>query len=267
MTHALFTLVLLVMVCTQAAHAAPGAWLQPEGEGQMITSALLYGSAERFDTQGQRVSAGHYSKREINPYVEYGVDEALTVGGSAFLQAVESGDDTNYGIAELELFARTPLLTFDRGVVSLQPMVKLPGLRSEASPALGSTHPDVGLSVISGMHYSVWGTPIFMESETGVRLRAGAPGNQYRAHTTLGVQVTPDVLLLAQGFSTWRSIDMAMATFTQSSADDYDLVKAQGSAVYQYTPALAFQFGIFADVYGRNTGAGQGALVAVWSRF
>jgi protein XagA len=259
--------ILVAPLLPSFAFASPGAWLQPEGRGQLIVNSLAYGSSERFDVNANRVNSASYSKYELNPYVEYGYSDTLTLGANAFLQRVDSTGEANYGIAEAELFARAPFLTFEQGVVTLQPMVKIPGWRSDDTPALGSKHPDVGISLISGMNFSLLNLPMFTESETSIRYRFGDAGNQYRANASLGVHATKDVLVLAQGFSTWRSVSMNRAAFTQSSADDYDLVKLQLSGVYRYTDTLSFQVGAFADVYGKNTGAGQGALFSVWRTF
>lgn len=57
------------------------------------------------------------------------------------------------------------------------------------------------------------------------------------------------------------------ASFTQSSGDDFDLMKLQLSAVYKVNPHLSIQLGAFSHVDGNNVGAGDGALVAVWKRF
>lgn len=263
----MFKQILVFLLFPAVACASPGAWLQPAGKGQLIVNSLAYHSADRFDLNAKRVAAGGYTKYELNPYAEYGFSDRLTLGGSAYVQRVSSNRESNYGLAEAELFARTPFFTFDQGVVTLQPMVKIPGWRKDSTPALGSTHPDVGLSVISGMNFSLLAMPMFAESDTGFRYRFGNPSNQYRANLSLGAHVTPEVLLLAQGFSTWHSVNMNRATFTQSSADDYDLVKLQLSGVYQWSETLALQLGAFTDVYGKNTGAGQGALVSVWSTF
>ncbi len=263
MLRVVFPLLLL----PTAAFASPGAWLQPEGQGQLIVNTLAYRSSERFNENASRQNASRYTKVEVNPYAEYGLTDNITIGGSTFLQHVDTSSGSNYGVGETELFARTPVWTEEDYIVSIQPMVKLPGIRADDSPALGSRHPDVGISLISGTNFLLFDVPMFAESDTGVRYRFGEPKNQYRANVSVGAHVHPDVMVLAQSFATWRSVKGAFASFTQSTADDYDLVKTQLSTVYQYSPDLAFQAGIFADVYGKNTGAGQGALIAVWSTF
>jgi hypothetical protein len=70
---------------------------------------------------------------------------------------------------------------------------------------------------------------------------------------------------MPQTFVTLRTSSPSNAAFTESASNDYNLVRLQLSAVYAFTPTISVQVGGFSDVDGKNTGEGNGALLALWT--
>lgn len=259
-----------ILLCTLylPSTALAGAWVQDKGDWQVITTASYYSTDERFDNNGDRTSQPRYSKYEINPYIEYGLWEHTTVGANLFLDRASSSGNSNYGVAEAEFFARTRLWQNEKMVLSLQPMVKIPGFDEDNQPKISSEHPDVGASLIGGLNFiGLFDVPHFAEVEIGHRIRFGNPENQMLINATLGAQVSPEWMLLAQSFNTYRADSNTSATYTQSSGDDYTLNKLQLSAVYELNEQLALQGGGYHVLAGKNTGTGQGVILALWTRF
>lgn len=248
-----------------------GAWTQHKGSGQLILNTLHYTTTERWRNDGLNVPQARYSKTELNPYVEYGVTDWLTLGGSTFIDYLDDSTDTNAGLGDTELFARTRLWQGKRSVFSLQPMVKLPSPMSHPNktPALGSRSADVGVSAISGTAFPLFGQMHFAEAEAGYRYRFGQQKNQYIFSATLGLRLSDDLMVMPQLFQTIRAEDEVVIgnAFTQSPRDDYDLTKAQLSIVYQLDDVNSIQIGGFKHIAGRNTGAGGGALLSYWRNF
>lgn len=260
--------ILSMAFLSPAAHANPGAWVMPEGKGQVITNASYYVSKHRFNNNGDKVAQPTYSKWELNPYLEYGMWDHTTIGANMFLQRANDSANSNYGVGDVEVFARSRLWHNDRAVISLQPLLKIPGIyENKRSPKIGSEHMDIGLSVLGGMNFETFGFKQYGELEVGARNRFGKPENQYIVNATLGTNLTDDVQVLLQTFNTLRATDPSVATFTQSPNDDYDLSKAQLSAVYTYNERISLQAGGFYHLAGTNVGNGAGALFSVWTRF
>lgn len=261
---------LFIILCTLLlpSPAFAGAWVQDAGAWQVITTASHYSTKERFDNNGNRVSQPRYSKYEINPYIEYGMWDHTTIGANLFLQRAESSGQTNYGIGDTEFFARTRLWHNDKAVISIQPMIKLPGIyENRNTPKIGSDKMDVGASLIGGYSFDAIGMNHFSEIELGYRNRFGAPENQTIANFTLGSHVAQDWMVLAQSLNTFRAGYNAGAAYTQSSGDDYTLNKLQLSAVYKLNEQISLQGGGYHVLDGKNTGTGQGAIFALWTRF
>ena len=86
-----------------------------------------------------------------------------------------------------------------------------------------------------------------------------------KLENTIGVrpfEETP-VLFMAQAF-----YEKTLGTIaTGTSSGNYDLLKLQLSAAYEYDENITVQAGYFNNVYGVNTAAGQGILISTWLSF
>lgn len=263
-----YAIALLLLTLSNPAAANPGAWVLDEGMWQVITTSSYYHSDERFDGAGNKIPQPTYQKFEINPYIEYGLMEHTTVGANLFLQQAKSGGESNWGLADAEFFARTRLWHTEDMVISVQPLIKIPGLFDDSSqPTIGSDDADLALSGFFGYHFNLLDKRHFSEVEMQYRHRLGTPEDQYRINATIGLTITPQWQFLAQSFTTLSSDSVRGATFTQSARDDYDLQKIQLSGVYQVDDGLSLQAGGYYNIAGRNTGNGLGAIFGVWKRF
>lgn len=251
-----------------AAPAFAGAWLQPEGKGQLIINNYYYTADKLFTNTGHQQSQSTYTKYELNPYAEFGWNDWLTVGGSLSLQRTSQSNTTNFGIGDSEFFARLRVWQTDNLILSVSPLIKLPSLdRSSDRPKIGSDDPDAGIGAALGYGFNAWGQHHFAEGAATYRYRFGSPENQWNLSATLGIGLTERWMLMPQIFATYRTKDPQTAVFTQSSGDDYDQLKLQLSAIYKLNDKTSLQLGGFSDIKGKNTGSGQGALISVWRTF
>jgi hypothetical protein len=263
-----------ITLSTIAGQAYAGAWTQDKGHAQLITTGTYYTADTLWDNNGNKRTQPAYSKYELSPYLEYGWRDDITIGGSLSLQHTSqdgtagSGSQTNWGLGDSEFFLRKRLWQGKGFVVSAEPMVKLPSPQSAARdlPQLGGSHGDVGIGLNGGYGFSAYGLDHFADIDTQYRHRLGTPNDQVKIGATLGVSVTKQWMLMPQVFGTFRTALPTIATFTQSSADDYNLVKLQLSAVYKMTDTVSLQVGGFQDVYGKNSGQGSGVLFGLWKR-
>lgn len=254
--------------------ANPGAWTLPQGSWQVINNVSYYHSDERFTATGGKIPQPTYQKLEYNPYIEYGLWDHTTIGANLFLQAARSQGEQNVGLADAELFVRSrvwsakPAWKQSELVLSIQPMVKLPTLfETEDNPIIGSDEGDIGISVFNGYSFNYFGQKTFTENEIHYRHRLGEREDQFRFNTTIGQDITPKWQVLAQQFTILSTNTVQGSTFTQSSEDDFDLVKVQLSGVYHVDERISMQLGGFYNLTGNNIGNGFGGLFAVWTRF
>ena len=267
-------LFLPMVLASAPALANPGAWTLQEGSWQIIHNLSYYHSDTRFNAFGQKITQPTYTKREYNPYIEYGLFDHTTIGANLFLQTASSQGEQNAGLADTELFVRSRLYKLNPKwkqselVFSIQPLVKLPGLfDGNDQPKIGSDDADLALSLFAGHSFNYFKQVTFSEIELQYRHRLGTPNDQVKINYTLGQAIDHQWHLLMQSFNTISTNTVRGAAFTQTSQDDSDVTKLQLSGVYHYNQNVSFQAGAFMDVYGRNTGQGKGVLLSVWQRF
>lgn len=247
---------LLLMLLPAYAHA--GAWTQAEGHGLFIASATYFTGNKFFNADGELDAQSRFSKYEFQPYAEYGITDTYTVGGSVFLHNVNQSGDSNYGIADAEIFLRARLYKDDSNVVSIQPLVKLPSAYTrEGIPRGGNTAVDAELSLLYGRNMNIISDRDYLDTRIGYRDRGHGLNAQYKADIALGMQVSENW----QVIPAVRAIlaeDIEEVTFSQNSDLDYDLLKAEVTAAYRLDDDSWVQGAIFYHVAGVQAGAGQG---------
>ena len=266
-----------------AANAYAGAWTLEKGKRQHIITYRTYATVAYFSGDGERRDKlGRFTKHEVNVYSEYGVNDNLTAGLSLFVSrssdisranayyALEESTPMTHsielsGLRRSELFLRSQLYRDDTYVFSLQPVVSLPGYYTHRSE--GSAIADAfewGGDALAGRNFSFLGRSHFADLSAGYRIRGDGLGDQYRLHGGVGLSLDDDWTLLPELDMTVAASGIHLATTTITGQNDYDLTKAQLSAVYKVNDAIRLQGGAYAHIAGRNTGAGGGALFSVW---
>jgi protein XagA len=248
-------------------------WTQPEGAVQTITTARYYTTDEFFDNNGKRRDQSRYTKYEINPYVEYGLTDAVTLGFNGFLDYITQDSpalahDTNIMLSDVELFGRFRMAKGEDWVFSLQPLLKLPSLyEHDNAPRSGSEFFDAELSAQAGKSFSWFGRSHFTTVVAGYRHRFDTPKDQFKLEWTTGFSLTDQWQITPQISYTGRVDSVSNPTFTQSGQDDYNLLKLQLGALYHLSETLAVEGGAFVHSQGDNTGSGGGVMLAVWKKF
>jgi hypothetical protein len=252
-----------------------GGWIQEAGSGLFIKNTSYFSDSNFFDNYGNKKSLnGLYRKYEVNPYLEYGLRDWLTIGGSIYLQRVIKNDSisattqSNYGVGDSEIFARTRLWHDDNFSFAVEPMVKFPSLtNSYSQPMIGNKNFATGLTLSAGYDFIAFGQSHFVNLDVGYKKRFGNSNNQLKYAASAGFSVSPSWVLMPQIFITSRYKNKAYPIFTQSSGDDYSLTQLQFSALYKVNKKLAVQTGFFYNVAGKNIGNGKGIIFAVHRGF
>jgi hypothetical protein len=256
-----------MLLLSTNAHA--GAWLMPEGEGLAITQLTTFGSHEYWDANGNLQPQFSYRKYEIQPYAEYGLTKKVTIGGTAYLQRDRQAGGTNTGIADPEFFARVKLWNTDYQVLSLQPLLKLPGYfqHNDALPRGGSKSTDAELSLLYGYSLNIVSARDYIDARIGYRARNQGLNGQYKADLAVGLmplekwQFIPAIRYIKA-----QSIDSATA-FTQTGDLDYDLLKAELTVAYHLDSGNWLQATYFQHLDGKQTGSGEGMSLGYAVRF
>jgi protein XagA len=265
-----------------AAHA--GAFLFPEGEGQVIVTTTFADARKAYDSRGRLVDTPRYDKFETRAYVEYGLTDWLTIvgegGGMNFRAAGSPLDHLNQLTAEAQLGlplsiaptrgphylgvgvsaigGRVRLLTYDDYLFSFE--VSLRAATPLARRFLDMRDDVQGdARILVGKPVEVFGLAGFVDMQFGYRAR-GQNGDEVRADFTYGLRPWASLLLMAQSFTAASLGQRAAARFVSSQ-------KFEVSAVYDLTKDVSVQIGVIKALGGFNTPAERGLASAVWCRF
>lgn len=264
-------LIFCVGVFMASSQAEAGAWTQKKKKGQAITTATAYRAPRYFDATGNTRRQSAYYKQETSAYGEYGLTDDITIGGQASLiyayQEVGAAVASASNAGDTTVFARKRLWQDATSVISVQPSVIFPSLDNKNTiPKIGSDHMAFGLRTGYGRNFQLLGNHHYADVEAEYRYRAGTAANQLRLEATAGLNINNTWQIIPQAFITKSTTRVRNTAFTQSSADNYDQITLQLSAQYTISEKNALQAGIQHNIYGKNTGAGQGVLLGyLWN--
>tara|TARA_B100000989_G_scaffold242722_1_gene189678 strand:- start:117 stop:944 length:828 start_codon:yes stop_codon:yes gene_type:complete len=260
-------------VFVAAGHAHAGAWTQAQGDLLAISNQVYFTSDAFWDLDGDKQSQSRFNKYEINPYLEYGLRDDITLGANLFLQYVRQDingqSEDNIGLADTELFLRKRLYKDDNWVISLQPLLKLPSQFSDddALPRGGSSPWDAELSLMAGYSFKALARYHFVDSRIAYRKRANSLRDQVKLEAKLGWQLYDGFYVIPAAYATLSTDLPDNATFQQSGELDYDLYKLELTGLYKLDDSRFVQAGGFAHVDGRNTGKGYGFMLSIGQTF
>ena len=242
-----------------------GAWLQNEGEGEVIGTVRFYTAKSYFDENGHRTSIPLFTKSELAAYFEYGLRPYLTLGGEVDLAGVSNEapqftDPFKIKPSYGSIFARTYLYQGNDYVVSIEPGITFPRtLGNELTPDGEKLIPELKLNF--GYGFEAQDQHHFIDASLKYRHRNDNNlDDMLKAELSLGYRFNDRIMGLAQ-ISQEKNLGSIANT-----PGNYDLTKPQLSVLYDHD-YFASQVGVFADLYGKNTGAGYGLLYSVWYKF
>ncbi|MGE4482744.1 hypothetical protein [Acidocella sp.] len=257
----------LAMLSALPAAAHAGAWPEPAGHWLMIDSLSYYQvGVSGYDTFGRPAGTGTYRQTEFSPYIEYGLNNRWTIGMQPRMQYVSQsglpGTKSTFGLVQWNLFLRYALYQDNWNVVSVQGQVGPPGVANGDVPMLAQPNGEYEARLLYGRGFVLPnGWRGFTDLEAGYRVESNGWADQVRGDATLGLNVTPDWLLMAQSFNT------VSVGHAQPGESDYNLYRVEFSAVRTLTPHISLQLGAWHDAGGKDIALGNAGVVAVWLRY
>src|SRR5690606_35010133 len=113
-----------------------------------------YSTDQLWNNAGNKTPQAQYSNYIVNPYLEYGLADGITVGANLLFMRAQQDlvpEQSNWGMGDSEFFVRGRLWQHGGLVIPAEPMVKLPSPESSRDlPVIGSRHPDAGLGLAAG---------------------------------------------------------------------------------------------------------------------
>ena len=241
---------LALLAALAATETAAGAWTRQPGEGFVSTATSYY----RTD------AAAPYEEATVALYGEYGVAEAITVGGAA--EAVQPLDAPIgfEGEVTLSAFAQARLREGAAG----DPLSASIGVELPFGDPLIAQNPDdpaLDLRLLYGRGFGTGWGGAFVDLQGAVRLRFGEDADELRLDATAGLRPAERWLVMLQSFATLglRNAD--------PGGDDFDVLKIAPSLGYELVEDVTVLIGLEREVAGRDVDLGTRARLAVWTTF
>lgn len=251
-----------------SAPALAGAWLQPEGKGLYIAQARYFTSTGFFDVDGQRQSQPRFTKYELQPYIEYGATDWLTLGGTAFLDRVSQSGQHNNGLADPEIFARSILWRENGELISIQPTVKFASVfRDGGTPRGGQRSTDAELAVLYGRNFTLFSPNDYLDTRVGYRLRSNGRSNEWRNDTAVGLNVTDSIQLIPAIRSIVATDLTEASAFSQNGDLDSTTFTAEIGGLYRLNDDEWVQAAFSTIITGIQTGDGIAFSIGYAQRF
>jgi hypothetical protein len=252
------------VVFALAKDASAGAWLLPEGRGQIISGAAFSGTTRAFDSRGRLIPVPYYKKFELGTYIEYGLTNRLTlVAAPAYdrIRAQPPAQSYN-GLGESEFAARFGVFRDDFTVVSVQAGVRTPGPSVADSTGAFDPRRSLGFDFrgLIGRSFEVATMPAFIDVQGGYRYYTRSQPGEWRLDLTFGARPIPQLLWLIQTFNVYSSA--GGGGFVR-----YSWHKLSTSIVVEIHPNWAVQCGGFTTIAGIDAGRERGPFAALWYRF
>lgn len=259
---------IMLLLCAFPSLAYAGAWTQEKGAAQLITTVGYSNAGDFYDKTGRSRSQATYQSLSLSTYGEYGLCNAVTIGGQLAASRASQTSKSNIALLDTNLFARFRLWRDEQSVVSLQPYVEIPSnWHTTNNPSLGSDDYSAGLRGAYGRNIELFGHKGYVDIAASYLYRGGDAGDQLKLDLTSEIALNAKWSVMPQVFITHARDGVGSSAFTQSTADDYNLATLQLSGLYKLTDASKIQVGASHAVDGKNTGKGYGVFVGYWVNF
>lgn len=247
--------------------AQAGAWPQKKDDLQVIISFKNTRADQDYNAQGEKIRRNRFSKRELSPYIEYGLSDKITLVGSMALTQEETSwlgsTISNRGLSRIEAGARFALGQWDDTYFSFQPLLIWHGAMNQSDP-YGSQRGDVDgeFGITMGQNFELWGLQGFSDNLVGIRIKPASRLNEVKANLTIGLDFAGGrkIMVKSESYASFTRDTNAAPSQIQSN-------KLGLSFVQKLDKTVSMELSGMAAVSGRNTINEQTLGFALWYDF
>lgn len=247
--------------------AEAGAWPQPVGNLQLIVPFTVSWANEDYDMEGGKQRRNRFSKKEFQPYMEYGLWKDLTLVSTisfAHEQTSWLGSTISQrGLSRIEAGARYALGEWQETYFSVQPLIIWHGAMSSDdgySSKRGDIDGEFGLTI--GQHFKWLGLDGFSDNLIAIRIKPASTPNEFKANLTLGVTFAHDLQIMI------KSESLATISQDQNAATRQVTSNKLGlSVVKKLDKTVSMELSYMKCLSGKNTVNDSSLGFALWYSF
>jgi len=266
---------ILILCLSLSSEIMAGAWTAKEGASYHKLAVNYYYSDENFDDNGDRKDAlSDFTDVNLTYYMEYGIRDNLTAFLSIPYKYIESDPDVGssrdtYGIGDQEYGLRYNFINDDRGVFSVQGLVKVPDLHDEdpGDLPLGNDQVDYEVRFLYGR--SLYPKPVYFGLEAGYRFRRQEPSDEIKYLAEIGYNINEKSYVRTKLDGTLSADNADSGSILLGTGGNptlvnaYDLGKLELTGGYKFDKKFSTEFTWTPYIYGQNTSAGNNFQFAI----
>lgn len=258
-------------------HAWAGAWTAPQGTAYQKFAFNYFKTNKNFNASGDLVAfeadgvtpLPKFKDINFTYYAEYGLTDTLTLFGSLPYKDIESSPSTgpavsNSGIGDIDLGVRYNLYNAERGVFSIQGLVKVPEAYDRNDPLpLGNGQYDFELRLLYGNGRLY---PFYYGLEFGYRWRFKEPSDEWKYLLEAGYTINPKFYVRAKLDGTLSAKNADVVTDPSGNpvlTTQFDLAKAEFTVGYVINKRFSLEAMWSPTVYGKTTAFGDTFQLAI----
>lgn len=239
----------------QSAYASP--WGQAPGRFYL---------SSRFDYFSASDAERRFERYESTNYSEFGLPSSFTLGGKVVYGTSVATDElaktASSGVSEAELFLQKTIIQRGRAVIAAKLTGASPSrFAAGTRPGFVSDGADLEARLLYGATLSERPVKVFTTFEAGYRRRFGDGADQIRMDALVGVAPAPRLLFLGEMLSS------VSARNERPGGADFDILRAQPSAIFRVSKRWALQGGASIEFAGRNVLLGDTYFFSLWTEF
>jgi len=244
--------------------AFAGAWVLDKKERLLIQNFYYYKTNTFFDVNGIEIKQDNFTKGTVNTYLEEGITNDITLGTNIYFEFARQSEYSNQGIGDTEFFLRKLLYKSNKSVLSIQPLVKMPSYSADTLPKIGTDGWDGEIKLLYGRNF---GKNHYLDTAIGYRKRFEGSSDQIRWELKAGLKINDKLTFIPVLYGTHNVGGLSEQQIIIANENDYNLVKAEVTFLYDINDKWAVQMGASQGVFSRNTAKGYEMLFSLWKRF
>lgn len=245
------------------------AWVLPKNSALLIVNADWYYNDHFWDADGHLHSGPAYNQFTLNPYLEYGLTENMTIGQNSFFREVwKQNTDTGFKPGDSELFARYRWWHKDYNVFSTQLKFNVPWQHpsffvSPLPPTVSNGQYWLEGRLLYGiggalpkLAKSTW----FLSLEGGFQPNFNGAADQINTEAYFGWKSNKEKWVIELK----EKNTFTMHNPTKPNAPDFNLATIVPGIIYSINEAFSLEVGVYQDFWGSNIGKGTQPFIALW---
>jgi hypothetical protein len=243
-----------------------------------IHTFTYYNANKFYDKNSNLKSQNDFKKGEYILYKEHGLSDTSSMvfesinafnSQKQFFLHLDQEDDFVYTTLSNKIAWKKLLIKKQNFILSIQPAIDIPTVYISGYHNAANSDQLAGeIKLLAGHSLKLFNKNSYINTEVAYKKYQNDNEHTFLIDITAGIKYTPRSTVNLQLIQHINDKSAYINTINPGIiSHNYNLTKLQLSYIYNLNNKLSIQLGAFQDVYGRNTGKGNGMFFSLWHKF